>query len=235
MNDSERIIRFLKEDYPNNINVINFIENYRPGFIKRTGNSVIVKGRSDRDWVYISSKSENELLEIKSGLLTSDKNFAIIDEWMLPILTGGKKLKWRLKSERLFLDEKIDYGTEEFDALQQEDTEFVYFNSDYRDYISIEYVQERIKNGISSVIRIEGKPAAWGMTQDDGAIGFLHVMPGYRRKGLGKKVTIDLIRKVIESGKIPFVHIQEENTNSMKLAEGLGFRRDKKINWFELE
>ncbi|MDD5360705.1 MAG: GNAT family N-acetyltransferase [Ignavibacteria bacterium] len=235
MTNSEKIIRILKEDYPNNINIINFIENYCPGVIKRIGNSIIVKGRSDRDWVYVSSKSENELREIKSGLLPSDKNFAAIDEWMLPILTEGEKLKWMLKSVRLIHDGKIDYDSEKIDALKLEDADFVYVNSDYRDFISIEYVKDRINNGISSVIRIDGKPAAWGMTQDDGAIGFLHVLAEYRRKGFGKKVTKDLIRKVVESGRLPFVHIQEENIFSMKLAKGLGFRRDKIVNWFELE
>lgn len=49
-------------------------------YIGKVGNSVIVKGKSDRNWVYISSKSEEELKIIKSGLNNEDRNFAIIEE-----------------------------------------------------------------------------------------------------------------------------------------------------------
>ena len=62
----------------NNLNIINFIENYPIQYIEQIGDSVIVKGRSDRNWVYISSKSEEELKVLKQQLDYNDKNFAVI-------------------------------------------------------------------------------------------------------------------------------------------------------------
>ena len=50
-----------------------------------------------------------------------------------------------------------------------------------------------------------------------------------------RDVMLDLINKVREKNKIPFVHIEEESDKSMRLAMGLGFKRDKMVNWFEIE
>ena len=115
------------------------------------------------------------------------------------------------------------------------DARFIYENSEYKDVISIEYIIDRITNGLSSCIRYMDKPIAWGITQDDGAIGFLHVLPEYRRMGYAWDVMVDLIKKVRNENKIPFVHIEEENEKSMRLAAGLGFKKDKVVCWFEVE
>jgi 8-oxo-dGTP diphosphatase len=35
-------------------------------------------------------------------------------------------------------------------------------------------------------------------------------------------------------GKVPFVHIEEENVKSTRLAMKLGFQRDRRVHWLEL-
>jgi hypothetical protein len=48
-------------------------------------------------------------------------------------------------------------------------------------------------------------------------------------------------RKVIDyeekrqEGTIPFVHIEETNIKSMNLAIKLGFRKDRRVHWFEIQ
>ena len=79
------------------------------------------------------------------------------------------------------------------------------------------------------------KLIAWGITQDDGAIGFLNVLPEYRRMGYARDVMLDLINKVRYEKKIPFVHIEEENEKCMRLAVSLGFKKNKIVNWIEIE
>jgi len=39
----------------------------------------------------------------------------------------------------------------------------------------------------------------------------------------------------IIKGKLPFVHIEEKNEKSMKSAVSLGFKKDRVVNWFEIE
>ena len=74
-----------------------------------------------------------------------------------------------------------------------------------------------------------------GITQDDGAIGFLHVLPEYRLRGYARDIIIDLSKKVRKQGKLPFAHIEEKNEKSMKLVVSLGFKKDRVVNWIEIE
>ena len=237
MNEKNKIVEFLIRDEISNINIINFIENYPIHYIEKVGSSVIVKGTSDRNWIYISSKSEEELKVIKSRLEHNDKNFAVIEQWMIPILTRGNKIKWKLPSMKLILfnETSIIETKHSVSELKIDDAEIIYENSDYKDFISIQYTIERITNGVSSCIRYMDKPVAWAITQDDGAIGFLHVLYEYRRTGYATDVAIDLIKKVRNENKIPFAHIEEQNENSMRLAMGLGFKKHKAVSWFEIE
>ena len=237
MNQKNEIIEFLIKDEISNINIINFIESYPIHYIGKVGNTVIVKGTSDRNWIYISSKCVEELKMIKSRLDYEDKNFAIIEDWMIPILTKGTKIKWKLSTMKLVLSNEISIAGPKYNIskLTVNDTEFIYENSAYKDFISIKYVAERIANGVSSCIRYMDKLIAWGITQDDGAIGFLHVLPEYRKMGYARDVMLDLINKVRDENKIPFAHIEEGNDKSMNLAIGLGFKKDKMVNWFEIE
>ena len=237
MNQKSEILDFLIKNPISNLNIINFIENYPIYYIEKIGDSVLVKGTSDKEWIYISSKSQDELNTIKDRLDSNDKSFAAIEEWMIPILTKGNKIKWKLSTMKLILFNEIHIGEPKnhVSELTTDDAEFIYENSVYKDIISTEYIIERITNGINSCVRHMGTPIAWGITQDDGALGFLHVLPEFRKMGYGRDVTLDLIKKVRIENKIPFVHIREDNEKSMGLATGLGFKKDKVISWFEIE
>ncbi|MBE6083434.1 GNAT family N-acetyltransferase [Acidilutibacter cellobiosedens] len=237
MENINDILNYLQKDLVKNINMINFMNDYPVSYIEKVGNSVIAKGRSDRNWVYISSDSKEELEAVKEKLKIDDKCFAIIEDWMIPILTKGSKIKWELSTMRFFVPKDIllpdiKHATSD---LKTDDADFIYQNSDYKEYISVEYVKDRIKKGLSSGIHSSGKLAAWCITQDDGAVGFLHVLPEYRKKGYGKSVTLDVIKKIRNEGKLPFAHIEQENENSIKLAKSLGFKEDRSVNWFEIE
>ena len=78
-------------------------------------------------------------------------------------------------------------------------------------------------------------PLAWAMTHDDSAIGFLHVLEAYRRQGFAYELTVYLIHQLRQQGKIPFVHIEETNLKSIHLAMKLGFRKDRRVHWFEIQ
>lgn len=231
------ILDFLKKSEIRNINIINFIKNYPIHYMDKIGDSIIVKGTSDKNWIYISSKCEEEVKKIKNSLDNNDKNFAAIEEWMVPILSEGNVVKWKLSTMKLILPNNVcmDEPKHNVSKLTVNDAEFLYENSEYKDVISIEYIIDRITKGESSCIRYMNKPIAWSITQDDGAIGFLHVLPEYRRKGYAQDVTVDIIKKVRNKNKIPFVHIEETNEKSMNLALGLGFKKDRVVSLFEIE
>ncbi len=232
-----KIIQMLKNDEVKNINIINFMENNTVRSIETAGDSVLLKGRSDREWIYISSSSEAELKILKSKLDGQDKNFGAIEEWMIPILTEDKNVIWDLSMAQYYLPEDIELPESEIKTvpLTSHDAKIVYENSEYKDFISIDYVIEQIERGISAGFFENGWLAAWGMTQDDGGMGFLHVLAEHRRKGYGRSITLALIEQIRKKGKLPFAYIEEDNVKSINLILKLGFKKDKKIHWFGIK
>jgi 8-oxo-dGTP diphosphatase len=233
----EKVIKRLERNKFKNVNILNFIENNTIISAEIIGESVLIRGISDREWIYFSSSKEEELKILKSKLTEKDKNFGAIEEWMLPILTEGKEILWELPTVQYYLPENIAIPNPEIEttSLSTKDAQTVYENSDYKDFIDIDYIKDQINKNVSAGIYENGKLVAWGLIQDDGALGYLHVLDEYRRKGYGYQVTLALIEKVRKTGKLPFACIVEDNQKSINLVEKLGFIKDKKVHWFEIK
>ena len=90
----EMIVSLLKQDEIKNMNMLYFMENNPIHRLERIGNSVVLRGESDQHWVYISSPNEQELHAVVSTLTKDDRFFAVIEDWMLPLLTANKTLVW---------------------------------------------------------------------------------------------------------------------------------------------
>ncbi|MBN1301561.1 MAG: GNAT family N-acetyltransferase [Melioribacteraceae bacterium] len=232
-----QILEILSRDPMRNINIINFIEGYslREGLI--SGNSVLIRAKSDRNWVMFSSNLKSEFNLLRSKLFAEDKCFAFLEDWMVPIICENQKVKWQLTTMQYYLpkDHTVPEKDHETASLSVNDAGFVVENSDYAEYLSVGYVADRIKRAPSSGIYINKKLAAWILTHDDLAIGSLHVLPDYRRQGFGASLTIDMINKMRMLGKLPFTYIEPVNMKSNNLVVKLGFVKHKLITWLELE
>lgn len=228
-------IHLLEKDKYRNINMINFIKNYPVHTIDIIGDSVLIRGRSDEDWVYISSESRDEFHQLLKGLDEEDKCFAILEDWMLPSIMKDREIRSQLTSMKLVFDSRTPLPSVQSTvvSLSASDAPYIYENSKYKEYTSIEYIQDRINNGVGLCIHEDGKVVAWAITHDDGAIGFLNVLEEYRRKGYGTDVTVATIKRLLESDEVPFVHIEEENHKSMNLALKAGFNNDRRIHWIK--
>lgn len=237
MYSKDEILKYLTRDKIKNINMINFINTYHINNIDMVGNSILVRGKSDQNWVYISSSSKDEFIKLVDKLTEEDIYFAIIEDWMLPYLIKDKKLLWKMTCMKLIFPENLALPENKYNIkeLTVNDAEYIYNHYEYKDYASAEYIAERIIYGTSLGIYEDNKLVAWIMVHDDGAVGFLNVLHDYRRKGYGYELTIAMIKKLRELGEIPFVHIEEDNIKSMNLALKLGFKKDRRIHWFERE
>lgn len=233
--DINETCRLLLKDKLRNINMINFMKNYPIFSIDTEGQSVMVRGRSDNDWVYISSQSEEEFLKLTKRLNENDQNFAIIEDWMMPHIIENRSTEWILSCMKLYLPDDAVLTENKIDTvkLSTDDAEYVFEKYDYREFTSIEYIKERIENGIALGIYEDGILAGWIITHDDGAMGFLNVLPRYRKSGYGFELTLSLVKKLRAIGEIPFVHIEEDNEKSMNLAKKTGFILDRRIHWFK--
>ena len=237
MKKYNKIIELLREDELKNINLLNFIENNPVLDIKTKGKSILLRGVSDQIWIYISSSDEDELKFLKSRLHEKDKNFAAIEDWMVPVLLEDDELIWDLSMTQFYLPDNIVIPKSKFKAnpLSLADAETLYDNSEYKEALSIGYIKDRIIKGSSVGLYEKDKLVAWGMTQDDGGMGFLHVLPECRRKKYGYNITLLLIEKIRQKGKIPFVYIEKENMKSINLVLNLNFKKHKGLHWFQLK
>lgn len=233
----KKSVDILENDKVKNVSIINFIRNYKIGTVDILGVSVLVRGRSDEDWIYISCKSCANLIQLLEGLDEEDKCFAAIEDWMLPYIIKGSEVRSRLTSIKLVYDKNTPLPPVKANVtrLSTADARYVFDNSIYKGYISVPYIEERIDRGMALGIREDGRLIAWAITHDDGAIGFLNVLEEYREKGYGTRITAAIINKLLELGELPFVHIQEENTKSMNLAFKVGFRMDRRMHWIKLK
>jgi len=236
MRELDKAFSLLKKDINKNISFINFFNQNKIIFIKVLNQSVIGKGTSDNDWVYISCSNPDELQALLS-YVKEDLYFAVLEDWMLPIITENKEVEWKLSTRRYILPEQIimDDPSQRFSSLKLQDAEYIYNNSKYKDYLSVEYIKERISKGIHCGTKENDKLIAWCISQDDGALGFLTVLPEYRGKGYGMEVLTEAVRKVRENDAVPFAYIEDSNQRATSLCLKLGFEPDRLIHWIKLK
>jgi 8-oxo-dGTP diphosphatase len=235
-NQKDNLIEILSKDIYKNINIINFIENYPLTGFDKAGDSLLVKGKSDENWIYISSSSELELIQLLENLNAEDKYFAIIEEWMEPIIIKQRDLEWKLSCMKYILPDDIDLPESKCEVakLKKDDADYIFENYDYKSYTSPAYISERIVNDLSFGITEDDKLVGWVLTHDDGSIGLLNVLPAYRRKGYGYELMLAITREARRLGHFPFLHIEEDNIKSTELALKLGFKQDRKVSWFQI-
>jgi hypothetical protein len=80
-----------------------------------------------------------------------------------------------MTTNRFILDESIITDLPKLDIVKIDKSyaTFMYNNSDYKDYISVEYIEDKLSKDISAGILVNNILVAWGFTHDDGALGFL--------------------------------------------------------------
>ncbi|MCK4258728.1 MAG: GNAT family N-acetyltransferase [Halanaerobiales bacterium] len=227
------ILPELEKDPIRNVNLINFMLQYRLYSVDRVGDSFLIKGRSDHSWIYISSNNISEFEEIVTMLNDDDEYFAIIEDWMMPHLIQDKKIVWKLSCMKLFFpdNKEIPEAKSRIEDINDEYAEYIFKHSKYSDFTSIDYIIERINKGVAFGICQDDQLVAWLMTQDDGAMGFLHVLDEYRGRGYAQDLTYKMIKYLRKQNQIPFVHIEENNISSMNLALKIGFQKDRRIHW----
>jgi 8-oxo-dGTP diphosphatase len=155
---------------------------------------------------------------------------------MIPFITEKRKPEWILTTMRYFLPDDVDVPANKKDVipLTTDHIGFIISQSNYRQFLTPAYIEERITKSISAAIMKKDKLVAWGLTHDDGALGSLHVLDDYRKKGYGREILLSLIHQNRKLGKISFAQIEEKNQKAINLVEQLGFVKDRLVSWIKL-
>ncbi len=237
MESRMNIVTFLKQDLIKNMNLLYFMEDYPVRTLQRINNHILLRGESDRHWVYISGSQRAGLDKIIANLTREDRCFAAIEDWVLPAIVRDRALAWRLSAIKLILPEEATFPQLPetlITPLSLEDVPHIYDSSFYKALTSPDYIRERIIRGPSAGVYESGRLVAWAMTHDDSSIGVMNVLEPYRRKRYAFDLTVYLIHQVRALGKIPYVHVEETNVTSLALARKVGFRDDRRLHWFEI-
>ena len=234
---NERIISFLNKDPKKNIAFQGFISNYPADEFHFEGNSLLILSRSDRLWIHISSSSEEETETLIKKYHAKSAYYFSVEDWMIPVIEKYGQLEWVMRTKRYILHEQTHSNTSQSDLsdIDQRFAEYIYEQSDYKEYLSVSYIQDRLEKDISACIIENGYPVAWGFTHDDGALGFLHVLEPHRKKGYAKEILSSLIAKKRNKQVMVFGNILPENKVSIHLVEKVGFEFDRYVSWLKLK
>ncbi len=97
---------------------------------------------------------------------------------------------------------------------------------------TIRHMSERVHDGwMLGAFRGEQCMGFAGL-HEEGAIGMLNILPEYRRQGLATALLLELVRRLMLAGRVPYTHVYSSNVVSMALQEKLGFvRAEHAVTW----
>lgn len=252
--NKKKILKQLNKNRAKNISTIGIINNYGMEESIQAGNSILITVRTDHLWSYPAAETEEELKELLKQFHFQTLYFASLEDWMLSVISKQREIEWELKTERLIFPKTVklknkdqvkpdsssenrnDFETEfRLRKLKANDANFIFAHSHYQQFTSKAYIKERIRADCSTGIILNGELAAWGLTHDDGALGFIHVRENFRKRGFARLIMQQLIRDKRESKKDIFLNVEPDNLKAKKLFYSLGFEFDRLISWVKLK
>jgi 8-oxo-dGTP diphosphatase len=220
-----------------NLATIGFFKNYPVAEYFTENKSALILGKSNELWAFLISSNAEELSEILAKHHSKTRYFSSVEDWMIPLILKHGSADWILTTDRYILEENIVIDLPELPLVNigKSFAPYIHKLSDYKAFTSVSYVEERLSMGISAGFMVNNKLVAWGLTHDDGSLGFLQVLDGYRNKGLGQQILLELSRQKRELKEAVFGNIIPENLVSKHLVEKLGFKFDRRMSWIKLK
>jgi ribosomal protein S18 acetylase RimI-like enzyme len=171
--------------------------------------------------------------DIFAKIPTQPGELFIIDDWPLEYILPNQQLSRDLDCYQLHLPD--DVVLPEDDAricdIGIEHAAYIYTNYDSHEFTTQDYIDRQIQSGPAIGIIENERLIAWAMTHEEGSMGFLTVLPEYRRQGLGARLTTALSRRIRQADGIPTVHIVKTNQASLAMAKKNGFIHNANVHW----
>ena len=185
---------------------------------------------------YLHTKSTKFLDEMFEELFPKGKyGFAGTTRFLTSEIKRRYKLDWENDCDFYYMP-KENYSNvalkSNASAIDIKDAEFIDENYNYRNSHTIHEIKDAISNRPSSGIYIDGKLVCWVLIHEDDSLGFMYTMDEHRGKGFALDVSLDISKKIIDKGKIPFLQIVSSNPMSPGLARKTGFVKKGQADWF---
>jgi hypothetical protein len=142
----------LNNDVAKNIASLGFFSNYPLLDYYIENNSALIFGKSDHLWAHIISSSPAELSKLLSRHHNITEYYYSVEEWMIPLIEKFGEIYWIMTTNRYILDDNISTKKPEIKItpIDISYSSYIYENSDYRKYTSLDYINERLTNDISA-------------------------------------------------------------------------------------
>ena len=172
-------------------------------------NCALIVGFTDQVWIHCLGRDKADMRALLKEYEGLSSYYYSVEEWVLPLILETGEEDWRMETLRYMLDDDMVLPAPKNKTvpLSAEDTDYIFEHTDYREYTDTDYIRDRLTRDISAAIMDKGKPVAWGLTHDDGALGFLHVLPEYRGKGYGRNIMLAHIAMKREKGEPVYCNI----------------------------
>ena len=109
---------------------------------------------------------------------------------------------------------------------------FVLQHYTHADVNGADYLRSRLQSGDFFAACIDGKPAGFIGTHEEGSIGMLEVLPEYRRQRIAAALSTFQVNRLLAQGRVPYSQIEPGNTASFALHRRLGFElSDESAFW----
>lgn len=234
---NKKIEALLLVDPDKSIATLGFFRKYNIDECFFEGNSAIAFGKSNQKWTHLISNSKKELLSLLDQYHSKSNYYFSVEEWMVPIISKYGEMEWEMLTNRYILskDIKVEHANILIKSIDDSYAGFIQNNSDYKDYTSVEYICQSLKNEVSAGVFERQKLVAWAFTHDDGSLGFLHVLKEYRQRGYAKQLLLSLIHQKRERNESIFCNVLPNNKAAIGLVSKLGFNFDRKVSWLKLK
>jgi hypothetical protein len=235
---SKAVLAFLKQDEILNLNMIGMLK-YEPKaeiYVDDLDQPTGVFIRTTGYFNYLYTKN-NAFIDAVCDTFTEEGfyGFSGVEDSISEHILSKFKEDWRNKCTLYYLpSDKLDLSLQKTKAvpLDPKWAPLVDQHYPYSGSHSLNAIIDNLKNRLSSAIFIDEEPVCWVMIHEDDSIGIMHTQEDHRRKGYAVDVTIDLCRRLIEAGEIPYLQIVDGNEQSPGLALKCGFEAYGKCSWF---
>ncbi len=237
VNATDALMDFLNRNKVVNLNITGIIENEEDAEIysdsEKEPHGVVVRNGYMN---YIYTEDDNFLDEALETLFK--EGFFGFSGLYRPLAEKIRKryqVHWESRCALYYYPEKdIDLSNIKtpVSTIDIKDAETIDEFYTYRNEDSLEAIKKNIKNRDSSAIYVNDEIASWVLIHEDNSMGIMYTKEKYRKLGYAVDVTFDLIAKILKSGKIPFLQINDYNNMSPGLAAKCGFIQHGYADWF---
>ena len=216
------ILKFLKQDYLNNLDLIYALEHgAKIKYYNQAG--IMLKFEDEK----IAEQLLKQIEKCSMLAIHNDKYFNIINQ------------KWRLNKEIVayqygYLKKYVRIINNPIVEIKEIGREyFEFIKENYSTPIEEAYLLERIDANVFVGAFIEKQIVGFAGRHIEGTIGFVEVIREYRRLGIAQALEQYLMQKLIAENEIIYLQVEVDNYPSMQLHEKLGYERsDDIITWY---